>query len=144
MQGYESVIIPLQSMLAEQLTWQLLPEIDETPGARIIFDVSGVRVLQEDRDALYSRMTRALSSGGITINQFLASLNKPIVDGLDIHFIPSLATPMTTDRLIEKANGEPEEAPVVNPIDAASLAKFAELERWFEGLEAQMKGFIKQ
>jgi phage portal protein BeeE len=80
MQGYESVIIPLQSMVAEQLTWQLLPELDETKGARITFDVSGVRVLQEDRDALYRRMSQALASGGLTLNQFLTSLNKPTVD----------------------------------------------------------------
>jgi phage portal protein BeeE len=141
-QGYESCIIPLQAMIAEQLTWQLLPELDQTAGARITFDVSGVRVLQEDRDALYGRMTRALASGGITVNQFLTSLNKPIVDGMDIHFVPSLATPMTTERLIEKANAEPQEAPEVNPIDAASLAKFADVEQWFAKLEDQMKGFV--
>lgn len=142
MQGYESVIIPLQSMLAEQLTWQLLPEIDETKGARIIFDVSGVRVLQEDRDALYRRMSQALGSGGITINQFLASLNKPIVEGLDIHLISSLVSPMTTEKLIEKANAEPVQ-PQALPADAASLAKFADMERMFAGLEEQMKGWVK-
>jgi hypothetical protein len=101
-------------------------------------------VLQEDRDKLYERTTRALSSGGITVNQFLTSLGKPTVEGLDIHFIPSLATPMTTERLIEKAAEEPEEPVAPPPIDAASLAKFAELERWFEGLEREMKGFVDE
>lgn len=145
MQCYESVIIPIQTALAEQLTWQLLPEFEAPKGARLTFDVSTVRVLQEDRDALYRRTTSALSSGGITVNQFLASLGKPTVDGMDIHFVPSLATPMTTERLIEKANEEPAEPlEPVSPVDAAALAKFAELERWFEGLEAQMKGFVKQ
>jgi hypothetical protein len=101
-------------------------------------------VLQEDRDKLYERTTRALSSGGITINQFLTSLGKPTVEGLDIHFIPSLVTPMTTERLIEKAAEEPKETQPVAPIDPASLAKFAELERWFEGLEREMKGFADE
>lgn len=143
MQGYESVIIPLQSMLAEQLTWQLLPELDQTAGARIIFDVSGVRVLQEDRDALYRRTSQAVGAGILTINQALASLNKPTIDGLDIHMVPSLNTPMTTEKLIEKANAETQQ-PQSLPADAASLAKFADMERIFAGLEEQMKGFVRQ
>ena len=143
MQGYESVIIPLQSMLAEQLTWQLLPELDQTAGARIVFDVSGVRVMQEDRDALYRRMSQALGTGGITINQFLTSLNKPTVEGMDIHMVPSLATPMTTEKLIEKANAEaPEPQPI--PVDAAALAKLTDMDQWFIRLEEQMKGFVKR
>lgn len=144
MQGYESVIIPLQSMLGEQLTWQLLPEIDETKGAKIIFDVSGVRVLQEDRDALYRRMSQALGSGGITINQFLASLNKPTVEGLDIHMVPSLNTPMTTERLIEKANAEMPEPQSMPVADAAALAKFADVDRYLEKLDEQMREFMKR
>lgn len=141
-QGYESVIVPIQTAIAEQLTWQLLPEFDTQKGSRIIFDTSTVRVLQEDRDKLYERTTRALGSGGITINQFLTSLGKPTVEGLDIHFVPSLAQPMTTERLIEKAQEEPQPPEPVKPIDPAALAKFAEMERWFEGLEAQMKEFV--
>lgn len=143
-QGYESVIIPMQSMIAEQLTWQLLSEFDNEnkKKLKLIFDTSTVRVLQEDRDAKYKRCVLALNSGGITVNQFLASLDKPTVDGMDIHFIPSLATPMTTERLIEKANKEPEEQKPVAPIDPASLAKFAEVDSYIENLERQMKEWV--
>jgi phage portal protein BeeE len=142
MQGYESVIVPMQTAIAEQLTWQLLPEFDTQQGSRLIFDTSTVRVLQEDRDKLYERTTRALGSGGITVNQFLTSLGKPTVEGLDIHFVPSLATPMTTERLIEKAASEPEEPKPIAPIDPASLAKFADVDRYLESLDKQMKEFM--
>lgn len=142
MQCYESVIVPMQAAIGEQLTWQLLPEFEMVKGARLAFDVSTVRVLQEDRDALYRRTTTALNSGGITINQFLASLGKPTVEGLDIHLLSSLANPITTERLIEKAKEEPQPpTEPVSPVDAAALAKFADVEQWFAKLEAQMKEF---
>lgn len=139
-QGYESVIIPIQSAIAEQLTWQLLPDFDRTPGAKFIFDTSNVRVLQEDRDALYRRATLALGSGGISRNQFAASLSKPPPDTEEIFYVPAMVTPMTQER-IEATAQEAETPPTPTPIDPASLAKFAEMERMFEGLEQQMKGF---
>lgn len=143
-QGYESVIVPIQSAIAEQLTWQLLPEFDKTKGARLIFDTSTVRVLQEDRDALYRRTTTALASGGITINQFLTSLGKPTVDGLDIHFVPGMSKPMTTEKLIERANQEIQAAPQpgeISPEDATMLATMGNLDRWMQKLDEQMKRF---
>lgn len=139
-QGYESVIIPIQNHISEDLTWQVLPELDKTKGARLGFDISKVRVLQEDRDALYKRESDALRAGGITINQFLQSIGKePITDG-DIYLVPSMSTPMTVEKLKEVA-ADMTPKPEPQPIDPASLAKFADLERWFEGLEQQMKGF---
>lgn len=140
-QGYESVIIPIQSDIAEQMTWQLLPEFDKTKGARIDFDTSQVRVLQEDRDSLYKRAVDALRNGGTSRNQFMASLGKPPVDKEEIYYVPSMSTPMTAEKIAEvAANMDP--APEPAAIDPASLAKFADLERWFEGLEREMKGFV--
>jgi phage portal protein BeeE len=142
-QGYESVIIPIQNHISEDLTWQVLPELDNTKGARLGFDISKVRVLQEDRDALYKRESDALRAGGITINQFLTSIGKDTVPDGDIYLVPSLSTPMTVEKLkAMAADMTPKPEPL--PIDPASLAKFADLERWFEGLEAQMKNFEVQ
>lgn len=139
-QGYESVIIPIQSDIAEQLSWQLVTEIDKTPGAKLIFDTSNVRVLQEDRDSLYKRAVDALRNGGTSRNQFMASLGKPPVDKEEIYYVPSMSTPMTAEKIAEvAANMEP--APEPAAIDPASLAKFLEMERMFEGLESQMKNF---
>lgn len=139
-QGYESVIIPVQAAIAEQLTWQLLPELDKTKGARYAFDTGQVRVLQEDRDALYKRATLALISGGISRNQFAASLSKPPPDKEEIYYVPSTVTPMTQE-LIEQSASETPEPPPAPVTDPNALAKFADIEQWFEGLEKQMKEF---
>ncbi len=133
-QGYESVIIPIQAAIAEQLTWQLLPDFDNTKGAKFVFDVSNVRVLQEDRDALYKRAADALRAGGTSRNQFMASLGKPPVDKEEIYYVPIASAPMTAEKIAELAT-DMTPPPVPPPIDPASLAKFAEMERWFEGLE---------
>lgn len=140
-QGYESVIIPIQAAIAEHLTWQLLPDFDKTVGARYAFDVSQVRVLQEDRDALYKRAVLALQAGGISRNQFAASLSKPPPDKEEIFYVPNTVTPMTQELIEETAKEvpEPPPAPVVDP---NALAKFADMERMFEELETQMKGFV--
>lgn len=139
-QGYESVIIPIQSSIAEQMTWQLLPDFEDTKGAKLVFDISGVRVLQEDRDALYRRATLALTSGGISRNQFQQSLGKPDVDTEEIYYVPSMARPMTQERIEEAAKGE-EEPPPPPDTDAAALARLMDMERLFADLERQMKGF---
>lgn len=143
-QGYESVIIPIQAAIAEHLTWQLLPEFDKTKGAKLEFDTSQVRVLQEDRDSLYRRAVDALRSGGISRNQFSASLGKPPVDAEEIFYVPGMCTPRTQERIEEEAAAEKVAPPVpaeIDPVDAASLAKLADMDRLFEGLERQMKGF---
>lgn len=145
-QGYESVIIPIQSAIAEQLTWQLLPELDNTRGSRFSFDLSTVRVLQEDRDALYRRAVLALQAGGISRNQFNASLGKPPVDAEEIYYVPGTAKPMTAERIEQTAKGEIEESvldpAMQDPATQAALAKFADMEQMFERLEAEMKGFV--
>lgn len=139
-QGYESVIIPIQNHISEDLTWQVLPELDQTKGAKFGFDITKVRVLQEDRDNLYRRESDALRSGGITINQFLTSVGKEPLPSGDIYLVPSMSNPMTADKLIERANAESQPPP---PIDPASLAKFADIDRMFEGLEREMQEFIQ-
>lgn len=138
-QGYESVIIPIQSAIAEQLTWQLLPDFDQTPGARLVFDTSNVRVLQSDRDKEYERVRQALGAGAITINQFLRSLDKEGVPEGDVYLIPGMSTPMTAERLLATASGETPE-PEVDP-NIQELGKLADLDRYLQSLEKQMRDF---
>jgi HK97 family phage portal protein len=140
-QAYEQVVMPIQHVIATNFTWQLLNEFDGAKGAQFFFDTSEVRVLQEDRDSLFKREVAALSAGGQTVNQFLTALGRDTIPNGDIFLIPSMSTPMTAERLLAAAeNDEPAPAPL--PIDPASLAKFADMERWLDSLEEQMKGFI--
>lgn len=141
-QGYEEVIIPLQTTWAEEINWQLKPEYDDLDDAEFWFDTSNVRVLEEDKDALVKRESEVFRSGGSTIDQYFTAIGKkPVGPPLgDIRMVPGLSTPMSPERLIAMATEvQPKPEPV--PIDPASLAKFADLERWFEGLEQQMKNF---
>ncbi len=148
-QGYESVIIPIQNHISEDLTWQLLPELDKSPGARIGFDISKVRVLQEDRDNLYKREADALRSGGITVNQFLSSLGKDTVDGGDIYYVPRTSLPLTLETLKQIAadpaalqGAMPAEQALTNAIPPAKMIEqLADIDRTIAYLEEQMKEF---
>lgn len=53
--AYEAGIIPMQRILAEEVRWQLLPDFADPREHRFAFDLSKVRVLQED---LYRQMQR--------------------------------------------------------------------------------------
>ena len=144
-QAYEQVVIPIQSVIATNFTWQLLNEFDDSKGAQFFFDTSEVRVLQEDADAKVKRETSVFAAGGTTLDQYLTALDKdPVGPPLgDVRMVPGLSTPMSPERMLELATKEPEQPPAPLPIDPASLAKFAEIERWFEGLESQMKDFVR-
>lgn len=143
-QAYEQVVIPIQSVLATNLTWQLLSEFDDSKGAQFFFDTSEVRVLQEDADALVKRETQVFAAGGSSLDQYLTALGKdPVGSPLgDIRMVPGLATPMSPEKLLEMATKEPEQPLAPLPIDPASLAKFAEIDRYMNELEEQMKGFV--
>jgi phage portal protein BeeE len=142
-QGYEEVIIPIQNVWAEEFNWQLKPEYDDMKNSEFEFDVSKVRVLQEDTDALFKREVEVFKSGGTTYDQFLVSVGKPPVGGPlgEVRLVPGLSNPMTPDQLIGKADGSLAPEPAPQQIDPASLAKFADMERMFADLERQMKGF---
>lgn len=140
-QAYEQVVIPIQQVIATSFTWQLLPEFEDSKGAQFYFDTSEVRVLQEDEDAKYKRNIEAVRAGAMTVNQFLTAIGQDTIPQGDVFLIPSMSTPMTPERLLATAEEEAA-APVVPPIDPASLAKFADVERWIDSLEEQMKGFV--
>jgi HK97 family phage portal protein len=63
--AYESLIIPMQRMIAADAQTQLLHEFEpDTRRFRCGFDISNVRVLQEDQNALATRLV-ALVNGGV-------------------------------------------------------------------------------
>lgn len=141
-QGYEEVIIPIQTVWAEEFTHQLLSEFEGSEGAEFIFDTSKVRVLQEDEDSKVKRESEIFKSGGSTLDQYLTAVGKkPVGPPLgDVRMVPGLATPMSPEKLLEMATKPPE--PGKPPIDPASLAKFADMEQYLEGLEKQMKEWV--
>lgn len=158
-QGYQSVVIPIEDYTADELTSQLLHpqknnEGKEIPGMgketeTLGFDRSKVPVLQEDRGTLMSRWTGAFQGGLVMRSAGLKAIGEvPDPGGADdVYILPAGAT------LIDQ-NGVPINSPALAPptgdevppppakIDSASLAEFADMERMFEGLEEEMKGFV--
>lgn len=65
--AYEDAIIPLQRLIGPQIAGQLLVDFEPRPEKfRVAFDLSGVRVLQDDQDALYTRTINAFNGGLIS------------------------------------------------------------------------------
>lgn len=88
--AYESNIIPTQRLLAAEIRTQLLPDFGDATRSRvrIDFDLSNVRVLQEDQDKLHTRAREDLKAGGITLNQFLEMIGKEPDPNGDVRYIP--------------------------------------------------------
>lgn len=154
-QGYEEVIIPIQNAWAEKMHWQLLGDFESNLNAvRFEFDVSTVRVLQEDRDALYRRESEALRAGGQTLNQFLAAVGKqPLGEEGDVYYLPAMSTPATLERIVQLAQVVEKTEPV-DPLDAdvidadevskMRLAQIADVDQWMRRLEEEMRGFVRR
>jgi hypothetical protein len=143
-QGYEEVIIPLQTTWAEEINWQLKPEFDDLDDAEFWFDTSNVRVLEEDKDAVVKRTVQQFNAGLITYDQALSACGlKPVGKPLgEYRIIPSLSTPTSPEQVIAMGDGSQEPKPVT-PTDPASLAKFADVDRMMQSMEEQMREFMK-
>ena len=79
--AYELLVIPLQRSIAAEVQLQLLPDFSGRAGGRsrlrCAFDTSNVRVLQEDQDALVSRLAVAVASSLMTPNEARSKIGLP-------------------------------------------------------------------
>lgn len=68
--AYDDGIIPLQRIIAPELETQLLDDFEPNPDEwEVKFDLSEVRVLQDDQDALYKRTIDAFNGGLIFLDE---------------------------------------------------------------------------
>lgn len=74
--AYESNIIPTQRLLGAELKTQLLPDFADPAEYEIEWDLSRVRVLQEDEDAKHKRILADFAGGGITLNEARTKLGE--------------------------------------------------------------------
>lgn len=89
--SYEESLIPTQNDFAAVLKQQALPEFQSDVSDLIVdFDLSEVRVLQEDQNKLWTRALDGLKGGGITRRRFKEIIGEePDEDGKDdIYYIP--------------------------------------------------------
>lgn len=78
-QAYESVVVPLLRTIATAVNKQLMPDFGDAKGRRLefSFDLSGVRVLQEDQDKLFTRLTGAVDAGWLLISDARSATGLP-------------------------------------------------------------------
>lgn len=84
--AYESGIIPLQRIVASQTKHQLLKEYtDDLVNYRVSYDVSEIRVLQEDEDKLSVRTIQQVNGGVCKVTDAQRILGLPIDDSQDFY-----------------------------------------------------------
>lgn len=77
--GYEENIIPTHRILSADLKTQALVDfVDDVKRFAVDFDVSDVRVLQEDQNKLWERVGAALEKGAITLADFNRAVGLPV------------------------------------------------------------------
>lgn len=109
--AYESFLIPTQRLLAAELQGQLLPDFGDPARLRVGFDLSKVRVLQDDQNALHERARGDLAGGLIMLNEAREMIGVEPLPGSDgeLFYIPGTVTPTLATELIPP---EPEPSPV--------------------------------
>jgi HK97 family phage portal protein len=86
-QAYEQNIIPTQQAMADDLTTQLLPDFSTAPDMEsVMFDLSQVRVLQDDQLKLYQRLDIGYRGGWLKRAEVRAEVGKPVLPEDDIYF----------------------------------------------------------
>lgn len=87
--AYESNIIPTQGIIGETIRFKLLPEfeaLDEILDSwRFGFDLSKVRVLQEDEDKRWSRWDTAVRGGHATVAEAKRGTGRKVLPGDDVY-----------------------------------------------------------
>ena len=110
--GYEENIIPTQRILSADLRIQLLVDfVDEVRRFVVDFDVTEVRVLQEDQNRIWERAGNAVAKGITTIADFNRAVGLPVDDKLhDVYLRDARIVAIRRDA--PEAIGEaPEEEP---------------------------------
>jgi HK97 family phage portal protein len=74
----ESTLIPLWRLTAKQLTRQLLREAQPDTSHRLGFDLSEVRALSQDEDAMVKRLDTAIQGGWALVSEGRRSIGLPV------------------------------------------------------------------
>lgn len=95
--AYESMIFPMQRLFLAELNTQLMDDFEDVRKFRVAFDNSQIRVLAEDTDALYTRVSNAQY---LTVNEKRTQVGLPPFgpEG-DVLLLPLTLTPMRPQAL---------------------------------------------
>lgn len=112
--AYESNIIPTQRLWAAELNNQLVGDFGDQKRLRLVFDLSQVRVLQQDENALHQRIRDDVAGGVLTVNEGRQALGLEPLPGADVLYVPGKVKPTDPADLLT----EPEPVPLLSaPVD---------------------------
>ena len=106
----ESYLVPLYRYIEEELTHQLLRDFDESGSLQFRFDLTGVRALSEDQDAVYTRLTAAYNGGWLKRSEVREMAGYEWDDNDEVY----------VSRVTENPNEEVDEEPAVPPAPVAA------------------------
>jgi HK97 family phage portal protein len=119
--AYESGLIPTQRILSEEVRFQLLSDFEPDPFAwRFGFDLSKVRVLQEDLTRQAERFNIGVNGGWVKVSEARAAVGLAVEDGDDVYLRPLNVREAGPDAEPEPEPEPPVEPPVEPPSDAES------------------------
>jgi len=132
--AYEDAIIPLQRLIGGDLESQLLPDFEPRPEQwAVTFDLSKVRVLQDDQDALYKRIDVAFNGGIINRAQAKQALGFEALPTDEIRRVPFSTIEVPDGQAVEVYTA-PESEPV-----KARRTEIKSAVRWRAFYELQLR-----
>jgi HK97 family phage portal protein len=98
--AYESCIIPVQRLMASDLKNQLLEDFEsDLKAVRCRFDLTEVRVLQEDENKKTERKLKELNGGAITLAEYRRETGRDAEDSYDVFLRPFSLTEVPADQV---------------------------------------------
>ncbi len=114
----EQKLVPLWRTVAEELTYQLLPEFTKSKSKKdkedlhCDYDVDSVRALSMDQDALYKRMQVAVSGGWATIGEARKAVGLASDDTHNVYLRPLNMQQINADQVPQQEDAEDTDIPV--------------------------------
>lgn len=145
-EAFESTIIPMYREIAEELTHQLLADFHILREWRVAFDLSKVRVLQEDEDKRAERLNKMLESGGITVAEYRRAMGYVALPEHEVYLrrVGMRAVPTGTTPEEQAEAGNPAPAAPATPSMPAPGERELRLRRDAERLEAALSSRLSE
>jgi HK97 family phage portal protein len=123
-QAYESVVVPLLARIASAINKHLLPDFGDVKGrrTRFAFDLSQVRVLQDDRDKLFQRISQGVSGGWLKVSDARAAVNLNSEDSDEVYLRAATVVAMKDNEPVTGPNNEVAPPPAPPAIPGAAPA----------------------
>ena len=84
--SYEDAVIPLHELIADELETTLLPDFEPSPEQwSVVWDYSGVQMLQEDENKRWERLSAAVQAGWMTVAEAQRQAGLEVDDSQEVY-----------------------------------------------------------